>query len=156
MPAGQIITGEDGIINLKETGGTVIGEVPCLKSFSVETSADLSENNTKCMKSNDDGGSGSDGGWKNNRVSGKSWSATLEFAHQKEATNVPGAIALDLTNVGDELTCEFFPNDKTSGDDVYSGNAIIESVSQPQEVDGDIYVTVNVKGNGALTKSQVV
>ena len=44
MPNGTQISGEDGIVNLKEAnGGADIGEVPCLESFSLEASAALSD-----------------------------------------------------------------------------------------------------------------
>lgn len=154
MPAGSQISGEDGIINLKEVGGADIGEVPCLESWTLDASASLSERGTKCMKSNGDGGSGSAGGWQTNSVESKTWSGTLEFYYQEDAL-IPASERLDPTNIGDELEVELFPNDNVVGKVVYSGNARIENVSTSAEANGDVKVSVNIKGNGALTKALV-
>ncbi len=155
MPNGTQISGEDGIVNLRTTAGVDIGEVPCLESFSLEASAALSERGTKCMKSNDDGGSASDGGWTRNTVESKSWSGTLEFYWQEDQL-IPAAVQLDQTNVGDEIEGQFFPNDNVAGKVVYSGKARIESVSTSQEANGDIKASVTLKGNGELLKAAVV
>ena len=154
MPAGTQISGEDGIVTLKNVGGAVIGDVPCLTNFTIDASASLNERSTKCMKSNGDGGSGSSGGWTNSSVESKSWTVALDFYFQEDQL-IPGSVKLDPTNVGDSLDLDLFPNDSTTGKVTYSGTAIIESVGTPVEVSGDTKVSVQLKGTGALTKSIV-
>ena len=55
MTAGKIIRGIDGIFSL--TSGATTEELPCLMSWTLESSASVTEENATCMASNDDGGS---------------------------------------------------------------------------------------------------
>lgn len=155
MPAGSVIKGEDGIIVLKSSAGVLIGEVPCLTSWTLEASASLNERNNRCMKSNNDGGSGSANNWATQTLEGKSFSLDLEFFWQ-ENQSIPGSVKLDPTNVGEKIQFELKPNNSTSGKVVYTGSAIIESVSVPSEVTGDITCSVNLVGDGELVKSAIV
>ena len=154
MPEGSQIAGEDGIITLKQPDGTIIGELPCLESWTLEASASLSQRGTRCMKSNGDGGSGSDGGWQSSTVESKSWTGTMEFYYQID-DEIPASEKLDVTNVGDIIGSDLFPNDNVTGRPVYSGEARIESVSVNSEATGDVKTSVSITGNGALLKSQV-
>lgn len=155
MPAGQRITGEDGIILLKDSDGVVIGEVPCLMSFTIDTSASIAERNVTCMKSNGDGGSEVEKKWTELTLESKSWSGSLEFLWQEDQT-IPASVALDATNVGDQLEVELYPNDNIADKVVYTGKARIESVSIPSTITEEIKQSVNIKGDGALTKALVV
>ena len=154
MPQGTVIRGEDGIILLKDTSGNVIGEVPCLKSFSIETGTSLNSRSTKCMRSNGDGGSGASSIWETSVIEGRNWSASLEFYWQQD-DNIPAAVQLDPTNSGDVLSCEFFLNDNLAGRKVYAGKAFIETVSISTEVSGDIMCSVSLKGDGEFEKASV-
>eukprot|EP00112_Aurelia_sp_Birch-Aquarium-sp1_P006634 Seg17282.1 transcript_id=Seg17282.1/GoldUCD/mRNA.D3Y31 product="hypothetical protein" protein_id=Seg17282.1/GoldUCD/D3Y31 len=155
MPQGQQISGEDGIVLLKnKSDGTVIGEIPCLTNWTLTTSASLSERGTKCMKSNGDGGSDSSGGWTNSTVESRSWNVSLEFYFQ-DAQDIPASVKLDPTNVGDEVILELFPNDNATGKVMYSGTAIIETAPVTSAVADDMKVTAELKGSGELTKAVV-
>lgn len=155
MPQGTQISGEDGIVILKTMDGTVIGEVPCLTNWNIDSSAALNESSTKCMKSNGDGGSDSAGSWTKSRLESKSWTGSLEFFWQENQL-IPASVQLDVTNVGDRLKLEVYPNDNVTGKVVYSGEAIIESAGTPSEVNGDIKQSVSFKGSGPLVKAVVV
>lgn len=56
MPAGSFFSGEQGILELIDpSDDSVIGEVPCLKSWTLEAAAELSQLGSRCMASNGDG-----------------------------------------------------------------------------------------------------
>lgn len=154
MPNGQIIKGEDGIILLKDESGTTIGEIPCLTSWTIEASASLSAQATRCMKSNGDGGSASAADWATQTVESKSFNISAEFNWQKD-DQIPAGVALDPTKVGDKVTFELYPDDDTAGEVVYTGAARIESVSVPSEVNGNITQSATLQGDGALTRDTV-
>lgn len=154
MPAGTQITGEDGIIAILDSGGTPIGEIPCLTAWTLESSAAVSSRSTKCMKSNDDGGSTSTLAWDKQTVEGKSWNVTAAFFWQEDQL-IPAAVQLDPTKVGEKVQVKLYPHDEDTDAVVYSGTAVIESVSTPSEVNGDVRVDVTFRGDGTLTKALV-
>lgn len=152
MPAGEKITGEDGIIELT-TGGTA-EEIPCLTSYTLETSASLSEDTTNCMLSNADGGSSTDAAWSTSSVESRSWTLSSEHMWQEDDT-VGASDQIDLTAVGETVGVKLYPHTSASGKVEYAGNAIIESVSVPAEVNGKITQSVTYKGTGALARNIV-
>lgn len=154
MPAGTQISGEDGIINLLDLEDVAIGEIPCLRSWSLEASASIAQRSVRCMKSNGDGGSDVEAAWDKNTVEGKSWSGNATFFWQ-ENQSIPASLKLDPSNVGQKVKVELYPHDDASGKVIYSGTAIIESVSIPSEVAGDIQCEVTLRGDGALTQDTV-
>lgn len=156
MPAGELIKGEDGIINLLDpVTGNVIGEVPCLTQWSIDASASINERSAKCMKSNGDGGSGSTANWTNATVESRSASISMEFYWQKNQA-IPAGVKLDPTNVGDSVNFELFPEDNIAGGIVYTGTAVIESAPISSEVAGDITTSVTLKLDGKLTKAVII
>ncbi len=158
MPAGTQISGEDGIVNLLDpSDDSVIGEVPCLVSWTLNTTADVQEISTRCMKSNSDGGSDSAVGWSKKKVQGKTWNVSLTFFYQEDQL-IPGSVQLDPTMIGERVKVQLYPNDDAIGKVVYEGTAIIAS----GDVSGDIgstdgvQTTVPLEGDGELTKAVVV
>lgn len=156
MPQGTQLSGEDGIIILKDpTDDSVIGEVPCLVQWTLDTTAEINERSTKCMKSNGDGGSALAGAWKRASVGDKSWSGSLTFYWQEDQL-IPGSVKLDITNVGDKVKLELYPNDNADGKVVYTGEAFIESGSIAGDANGDdMQTTVQIKGDGELVTGVV-
>lgn len=154
MPQGTQISGEDGIIELLDDQGAVIGEIPCLKKWDLNVSANLSSRSTRCMLSNDDGGSDSSGGWEKSTLQSKSWEVSLEFFWQEDE-NIPASLQLDPTNVGDKLKVRLYPNKDSSGKISYQGDAFIQSAPITSDVDGDVMTTVSLKGTGGITKAAV-
>lgn len=140
MPAGQVINGENGRVTVQ---GSDTGEVPCLTSWILEGSASLNERNNRCMKSNDDNAANQ---WSTQTLEGRGFSLELEFFWQEDE-EIPASMQLDATNIGDVVDFELQPTDGTV---TYAGNAIIESVSIPSNVNGDITCSVTLQGNGAL------
>lgn len=155
MPAGTQISGEDGIIELLDMNDTVIGEIPCLKKWDLNVSANFSSRSTRCMLSNGDGGSDSSGGWEKNSLQGKTWDVNLEFFWQEDAA-IPASLKLDPTNVGDKLKVRLYPNKNEAGKLVYEGTALIATAPITSEVEGDVNANVSLKGDGELTKATVV
>ncbi len=150
MPAGQRIKGKDGIVQL--TSGAITEEIPCLTSFTLDTSASLSAQSSNCMLSNGDGGSEADSDWETQTVESRSWSFSTEHQWQKDDAVGTTEIA-DVTNVGDSVDIVAFPNKKDGpGNRKYSGKAIIESVSIPTEAGGVITQSISYTGDGPLSK----
>lgn len=150
--ASEIITGEDGVIMLKEVGGADIGEIPQLTNWTLSATVSISERATKVMLSNDDGGSTSGGGWVDNRVESKAWTVQATFFWQSDQA-IPAAVELDPSNIGDSVDVELFPNNDTTGSRRYTGSAIIQNVNVTADVNGDITCTADLKGDGALSTS---
>ena len=156
MANGRIIRGIDGILSLTTATNSatpgVTEEIPCLQSWTLETSASVTEENATCMASNGDGGSDVGGAWNETWVEGRSFSLSSE--HFWQSDQAAGATAIvDVDRVGEEMTFKLYPNGNATGAVVYEGKAHIESISTPSEVNGKIMQSLSYKGNGALTKS---
>jgi len=154
MPAGEIIRGVDGILEITDPAGPTTEEVPCLTSWTLEASASINDEQTTCMLSNGDGGSASGGQWNEAYLEGKSFSVSSEHMWQEDQTVGTTAI-LDVTDVGKSITFKLYPNTNAVGQIEYSGSAIVESVSVPSEANGKITQSVTYKGTGALTKTVI-
>lgn len=154
MPNGELITGEDGIISLREIDtNDHIAQVPCLTQWTLDASASIDERSSKCMKSNGDGGDGVDANWTNATVVSKSGSLTLDFYWQNDPS-ILGGERLDPTHVGDGILATLHPDDfsLTGGSVVYRVFGIIESVNINSEVAGDIQATAIIKVSEVLNK----
>lgn len=145
--ATQVISGADGIIEVASN------EVPCLREWTLQTSANINTEQTKCMKSNGDGGSTSSGGWDAATLTSKAWTGEFTFFWQE--TDEGASPDLDLTDVGKSIAIKVYPHLSTSGKVEYSGTGIIANVSLPSNVDGNIQQTVSVTGDGALVRALV-
>jgi len=147
MAAGTKTKGEDGI--LKKAAGN---DVACLRSWTLESNANIATLEGRCMKSNDDGGSGVAAPWDDQVVSGKSWSVSAEMFWQVAPVGVL-QLELEPIDVGNEFVMELYPNNETTGKPYWTGTVIVESVGIPSEVDGYITQSVTLRGKGALTQA---
>lgn len=154
MPAGEIIRGIDGIMKILDTSDVEIGEIPCLLNWEISASATTRTINTKCMLSNSDGGSAASGGWDATETDSKGYTMSSNHRWQEDQT-IPTQAAVDVDDVGTKIKFEVYPNTAATGKVIYSGTAIITSVSVPSEVNGEISQTVNFTGDGALVKALV-
>ena len=142
MSQGTTISGVDGIIRLGATE-----EIPCLKSWNFNSTSAIETQDTKCMKSNNDGGSTANGGFAKKTPGNKS--ATFDATFQWQEDEDAGAMGqLRTTAVGTIVTFSLFPHLATAGKRVISGTAIIASISIPSEVSGVITQTVNFEVDG--------
>jgi|DEB0MinimDraft_6_1074348.scaffolds.fasta_scaffold68568_2 hypothetical protein len=146
--ATQILSGEDGIIEIDGN------EVPCLREWTLQATANINSESTKCMLSNGDGGSTTTGGWEQATLTSKNWNATFTFFWQETAEGA--APDLSIVDVGKSVAVKLYPNKSTTGKKEYSGNALITDVSIPSNVDNKITQTVTVTGDGDLAEAAVV
>lgn len=149
MPAGTQITGVDGVIKIGATN-----EIPCLKSWTFSAQSAIETVDTKCMKSNNDGGSSAAGGFAKKVAGTKSANLEASFAWQ-ESDTVGAQGDLRTTDVGKTVAFDLYPNDTIAGKRVISGNAIIASVGIPSEVNGVIQQNVTFEVDGEWTDDVV-
>ena len=69
-----------------------------------------------------------------------------------DETDTTGQVALVP---GSEVTINVYPEGNTSGDDYYTGTAIVTSKSVTASFDGMVEASVSLQGTGTLTSSQV-
>lgn len=150
--ATSITKGTDGVLEI--TSGGTPEEVPCLRSWTLNSSSNLNTENTRCMKSNNDGGSASAIGWDTNTLQGKGWTVEMEFFWQKG--DEAASTYLDPTKSGETVGVKLYPNDNVTGEKEYAGSGIITSVSVPSQVGSNITQTVSITGDGALAVAAVV
>ncbi len=150
--ATSITKGTDGVLEI--TSGGTAAEVPCLRSWTLNSTTSINSENTRCMKSNSDGGSTSAVGWDSNTLQGKSWSVDMEFFWQK--TDEGASAYVDVTNAGDTVAIKLYPNDNVTGEKEYYGNGLISTVSVPSQVGSNITQTVTITGDLTLAVATVV
>ena len=146
--AGTITKGTDGVLAITSGTNSVV-EVPSLRSWTLQSSAQMNTENTRCMKSNSDGGSTQTGGWDSNILQGKNWQVEMEFFWQKDDEGA--SPYLDPTQAGNTVEVDLYPNDNTAGEKKYEGTGLVQSVSVPSQVGSNIMQTVTVVGDGALS-----
>lgn len=152
MPAGERITGKEGIIEL--TQGATVEEIPCLTEWNLQTEVNIEDLEAVCMASNGDGGAAGGPSWNKKSVGGKSFQFTTNHRWQEDQAVGTTAIA-GPTNVGDEVTFKLYPNGNAAGKRVLSGSAIIQSVGVPSTANGELTQEMTFIGNGALDDSAV-
>lgn len=152
--AAAVIRGIDGILEITDPGGPTTEEIPCLTSWTLESTADTNTESNVCMLSNGDGGSSVAAGWDTTYVSGKGFSISSEHNWQEDQTEGSTGI-LDVTDVGKEITFNLYPNTNTTGKVEYSGTAVVTNVSVPSEANGKITQSVSYEGTGELVKTLV-
>lgn len=152
MPAGQKISGRDGIIELTNAAGTVIEEIPCLQSFTLTGEASFLEDGELCMLSNDDGGSDKAAAGTSVELQSTKFSLSTEHYWQEDQTVGTTAIA-DVTDIGKKVSFKVYPNTKASGKLEYSGVAYISNVTEPSSAGEKIKQTMEFIVDGVLTKT---
>lgn len=89
--------------------------------------------------------------WETRSAGLNSWSGSLTC--HLDDTDTSGQEAL---TVGAEVTLNLYPEGDTSGDEEYSGSAIITQVGTSQTFDNQtVQRSFSFEGNGALTKTSV-
>jgi len=81
------------------------------------------------------------------------WSGSAE-AFWDETDTAQSQIDTDMSTVTTK-TLELYPEGTTSGDTVFSGTVIIESISRNAAVNGMITASFTFRGSGGLTKTTV-
>ena len=81
------------------------------------------------------------------------WSGSAE-AFWDETDTAQSQIDTDMSTVTTK-TLELFPEGTTSGDTVFSGTVIIESISRNAAVNGMVTASFTFRGTGGLTKTTV-
>lgn len=79
-----------------------------------------------------------------------SWTASADIYWDETDTTGQGALT-----VGAEVTLGVYPEGDTSGDNYYSGSAIVTGVSTSASFDGMVEGSISLQGTGALTNSDV-
>jgi len=130
-------TGVDGIVKVKPAASGSLNTIAELKGWSIDESAEIIDATLLTSTS------------KINKAGSKSWtaSADLFWASDDDATGQ------DLLAVGSELTVTFYPEGNSTGDVIYAGNALIDSVSRSAGTDAMIEMSVSMTGTGALAPS---
>lgn len=152
MPAGERIKGSEGIIELSD--GVTTEEIPNLTEWTLNTQANLNEQEASFMLSNGDGGAAAGGQWSTKTLTSKSFSFTTNHRWQEDQTVGTTGIA-DVTDIGAEVTFKLYPNGNASGQVEYSGTALIQSVSVPSQADEEMTQEITFEGTGALVKTIV-
>jgi predicted secreted protein len=131
--------GKEGVVKV---GGTpaVVAEV---QEWQIETSADISDNTTLNSAQ-------SNGGWKSNRATLKSWQGSVSCLLDDTDTN-----GQDTMREGASIDLKVYIEGEDTGDTFFSGTAIITSVSRSGNLQDDVPFNVSFTGTGALTVGAV-
>lgn len=60
-----------------------------------------------------------------------------------------------LSAIGTEVVLNIYPEGDTSGDNYYTGSAIVTGVTRTASFDGMVEASISVQGTGALTSTTV-
>lgn len=125
-------TGSEGTVHV---GANAIAEI---RSYSIEETSDTVEDTSM-------GDS-----FRTHKATLRSWTASVDVFWDE--TDTTGQVALVP---GSEVTINVYPEGNTSGDDYYTGTAIVTSKSVTASFDGMVEASVGLQGTGTLTSSQV-
>jgi predicted secreted protein len=125
-------TGSEGTVHV---GANAIAEI---RSYSIEETSDTVEDTSM-------GDS-----FRTHKATLRSWTASVDVFWDE--TDTTGQVALVP---GSEVTINVYPEGNTSGDDYYTGTAIVTSKSVTASFDGMVEASVSLQGTGTLTSSQV-
>jgi predicted secreted protein len=125
-------TGSEGTVHV---GANAIAEI---RSYSIEETSDTVEDTSM-------GDS-----FRTHKATLRSWTASVDVFWDE--TDTDGQVALVP---GSEVTINVYPEGNTSGDDYYTGTAIVTSKSVTASFDGMVEASVSLQGTGTLTSSQV-
>lgn len=122
-------------------GTNAVAEV---KDFSVEITANTSEATVMNPSDSDDAG------WTMQKVTTKSWTASLNVIWSDADADGQGA----LTEAA-EVDLLLYPSGATTGKKQWQGDAIVTSISKNVSVDGLVEASISVVGNGHLEETNV-
>jgi len=126
-------TGSEGVIKV---GANTVAEV---RSYSVEQTGDTVEDTVMGETA------------RTFKPTLTSWTASADVYWDETDTTGQGALT-----TGAEVTLGIYPEGDTSGDNYYSGSAIVTGVSISGSFDGMVEASISLQGTGALTNSDVV
>ena len=152
MAAGTKITGKDGIIELTYDGNTE--EIPCLISWTLDESDSYATDNDPCMLSNGDGGSDAAAASPSRELESTDW--TISTEHYFQTADDAGATEiLETLPKGATVAVKLYPNKKTTGSLIYSGDAKISSNSRNATSTEKIKQSLTFEATGTLSRTRV-
>ena len=89
--------------------------------------------------------------WERINTGEKRWSGSLTCWHDMTDTN--GQLAID--DAGNSVTLNLYPEGETSGLRELTGTAIVTKVTHGSAQGDNVPITIEFRGNGALTKNLV-
>lgn len=125
-------TGSEGVVKV---GANTIAEV---RSYSVEQTGDTVEDTALGDTA------------RTFKPTLTSWTASADVYWDETDTTGQGALT-----VGAEVTLGVYPEGDASGDEYYSGSAIVTGVSISGSFDGMVEASISLQGTGALTSTAV-
>lgn len=125
-------TGSEGTVHV---GANAIAEI---RSYSLEETSDTVEDTTMGDT------------YRTRKATLKMWSGSVDVFWDETDTN--GQVALV---VGSEVTVNFYPEGNASGDNYYTGSAIVTGRTINASFDGMVEASLTLEGNGALTNPSV-
>ena len=126
-------TGSEGVVKV---GSNTVAEI---RSYSVEQTGDTTEDTTMGDVA------------RTFKPTLTSWTASTDVYWDETDTTGQGALI-----VGAEVTFGVYPEGDESGDDYYTGSAIVTGVSISGSFDGMVEASISLQGTGALTNEAVV
>ena len=78
------------------------------------------------------------------------FSGSVDVYWDETDTSGQGALT-----IGAEVTLNFYPEGDTSGDNYYTGTAIVTGITRSASFDGNIEASISVQGDGALSETTV-
>ena len=118
-----------------KVGSVAVAEV---KDFSLETTANTADTTVL-------GGRG----WTNVKVTTKSWTASMNCIWSDD-----DAGQQDLVE-GLTVTLNLYPRGDSAGNELWSGSALVTSVSKTVSAEGLIEASISVTGKGAMAETDI-
>lgn len=130
--------GRDGIV--KVGSNVVVAEV---REWQIETTGETVDSTSMNIAQ-------SNGGWRTNEATLKSWEGSLSCFWDE--TDTTGQETLDA---GATIALKVYPEADTTGDTFFTGNAIVTNVTRKATLEGMVEASFTFKGTGVLTQSTV-
>jgi hypothetical protein len=115
-----------------------------VKDFSLEITANTQESTVMNPSDTDDAG------WVMQKVTTKSWTASVNAIWDDNDANGQGALT-----EGAAVALNLYPSGNTSGKKYWQGDAIVTGVSKNVSVDGLVEASLSVVGDGHITEETV-
>lgn len=122
-------------------GANAVAEV---KDFSLEITANTQESTVM------DPSDSADAGWVMQKVTTKSWTASVNAIWDDADPNGQGALT-----EGSSVALNLYPSGNTTGKKYWQGDAIVTGVSKNVSVDGLVEASLSVVGDGHISEETV-
>ena len=113
---------------------------------------DLTANSLSMDKTIIDVTNKSSNGWREKIVGVKNWTMSATAMFDASATEGMVQAFADFT-AGTVVALKFGPTTPTTGDVIYSGNAIVSTIEQTADFDSAVEYSLTFEGTGALTET---